>query len=179
MCCRRSQRQRLLQAGLPVQPQQLSGCAARRQQRRELKALAVNDLSVVDKGLFLQSAAPYPHWTEYQPRTMAGIFVMGVALGLQEGGKKIKEKRDERKAKKAALAPEVHGPAESSSSGAARGPATRRDSKLERKSEEARREQQRRSFSSERAHEEDAPPSYDEVARPTYEEATREDQRRV
>jgi hypothetical protein len=34
---------------------------------------------------------------------MAGILVMGVALGLQEGGKKIKEKRDERKAKKAAL----------------------------------------------------------------------------
>lgn len=28
---------------------------------------------------------------------------MGIALGLQEGGKKIKEKRDERKAKKAAL----------------------------------------------------------------------------
>lgn len=28
---------------------------------------------------------------------------MGIALGLQEGGKKIKEKREERKAKKAAL----------------------------------------------------------------------------
>lgn len=34
---------------------------------------------------------------------MAGILVLGVALGLQEGGKKFKEKRDERKAKKAAL----------------------------------------------------------------------------
>jgi len=34
---------------------------------------------------------------------MAGILVMGVALGLQEGGKRIKEKRDERKAKKLAL----------------------------------------------------------------------------
>ncbi|KAF3032694.1 hypothetical protein E8E11_002854 [Didymella keratinophila] len=110
---------------------------------------------------------------------MAGILVMGVALGLQEGGKKIKEKRDERKAKKAALAAQMHEPAESSSSGAVRGSYTHRESRPERKSEGARREQQRRSFSSERLHEEDAPPSYDEVARPTYEEATRSDQRRA
>jgi hypothetical protein len=34
---------------------------------------------------------------------MAGILVMGIALGLQESGKKIKEKRNERRAKKAAL----------------------------------------------------------------------------
>ncbi|KZM18331.1 uncharacterized protein EKO05_0000271 [Ascochyta rabiei] len=106
---------------------------------------------------------------------MAGILVMGVALGLQEGGKKIKEKRDERKAKKAALAAEAYGPAESSSSGAVRGHATHRDSRPGRKSEEARREQQHHSFSSEEAHGEDAPPGYEEVVRPTYEEAMRED----
>jgi hypothetical protein len=35
---------------------------------------------------------------------MAGILVMGVALGLQESSKKLKGKLDERKAKKAALA---------------------------------------------------------------------------
>lgn len=34
---------------------------------------------------------------------MASILVIGVALGLQEGGKKVKMKREERKARKAAL----------------------------------------------------------------------------
>ncbi|KAF2631673.1 hypothetical protein BU25DRAFT_488242 [Macroventuria anomochaeta] len=110
---------------------------------------------------------------------MAGILVMGVALGLQEGGRKLKEKRDERKAKKATLAAEAHAPAESSLSGAVRSHFTRREFRPERKSEEAQRAQQRRSFSSERAQEEDAPPSYDEVARPTYEEAMRDNQRRA
>lgn len=99
MCCSSKRQQQLLQASLPVQNQQLSRCAARRQQRRELRALAAS----LEADLVFQSTAPRPHWTEYQPRTMAGILVMGVALGLQEGGKKIKEKRDERKAKKAAL----------------------------------------------------------------------------
>lgn len=68
---------------------------------------------------------------------------------------------------------------ESYSSGAVRGHTTRRESKQERKSEGARREQQRRSFSSERGREEDAPPSYDEVARSTYEEAMQDGQRRI
>lgn len=73
----------------------------------------------------------------------------------------------------------MHVPAESSSSRDFRGSPAHRESKPVGKSEEARREQQRRSFSFERLHEEDAPPSYDnEVARPTYEEATRSDQRR-
>jgi hypothetical protein len=103
MCCRRNQPNYLLQAGPPSQTRQLSKCAARRQQRRELRALAVNSLPVLEKELGLRQITSQIHWTEYQPRTMAGILVMGVALGLQEGGKKIKEKRDERKAKKAAL----------------------------------------------------------------------------
>lgn len=103
MCCRRNQPHYLLQAGLTDQTRQLSKCAARRQERRELRALAVNSLPVLEKELGLRQSTSQTHWTEYQPRTMAGILVMGVALGLQEGGKKIKEKRDERKAKKAAL----------------------------------------------------------------------------
>ncbi len=103
MCCSRKQQQCLLQAGLTSQIQQLSRCAAQRQQRRELKALAVSSVPALQTDLVPSSATQNHHWTEYQPRTMAGIFVMGVALGLQEGGRKIKEKRDERKAKKAAL----------------------------------------------------------------------------
>lgn len=106
MCCRRKQQQRLLQAGLPAQAQRLSCCAARRQ-RRELQALAVNSLPIVETGPVVQTAVSYPYWTEYQPLTMAGMLVMGAALGLQEGGKKIKEKRDDRKAKKAALVSQV------------------------------------------------------------------------
>lgn len=98
MCCRRNQPQYLLQS------RQLAKCAARRQERRELRALAVNSLPIleIENELGLRQALQ-PHRTEYQSRIMAGILVMGVALGLQEGGKKIKEKRDERKAKKAAL----------------------------------------------------------------------------
>jgi len=106
---------------------------------------------------------------------------MGIALGLQEGGKKIKEKRDERKAKKAALVTELYEPAGSSSSGVAReARTTHRISQREDKIEEARREQPRRSLSSERGLEleRDAPPSYDEIPRPTYEEAMQTDQRR-
>ncbi|KAJ8115757.1 hypothetical protein OPT61_g2656 [Boeremia exigua] len=175
MCCNRRQQQRLLQTGLQTQPHQLSRCAARRQQRRELRALATHSLPALHTGCVPQPATPRSHWTEYQPRTMAGILVMGVALGLQEGGRKIKEKRDERKAKKAALATENHTLAESSSSGAVR----RRDTRPERKSEEARREQKRHSFSSERAPGEDAPPSYDDVPRPTYEEAMQDTQHRT
>lgn len=67
----------------------------------------------------------------------------------------------------------MHEPAGSSSSGVVRSNSTRMESRPEWKSEEARREQQRRSFNSEKFYEEDALPSYDEVARPTYEEATR------
>lgn len=103
MCCRRNQPHYLLQVGIPNQTRQLSRCAARRQERRELRVLAVYSLPVFDKELELTQSTSKIHWTDYQPRTMAGILVMGVALGLQEGGKKIKEKRDERKAKKAAL----------------------------------------------------------------------------
>ena len=98
MCCRHRQQQRFLHTGPLPQTQRLSSCAVRRQQRRELKVLAIDS-----QDLAHPSTTQVSNWTEYQPRTMAGMLVMGIALGLQEGGKKIKEKRDERKAKKAAL----------------------------------------------------------------------------
>jgi hypothetical protein len=98
MCCRNIQQQRFHRTGPLPQTQRLSSCVVRRQQRRELKALAIDN-----QDLAHPSTIQVSHWTEYQPRTMAGMLVMGIALGLQEGGKKIKEKRDERKAKKAAL----------------------------------------------------------------------------
>jgi hypothetical protein len=40
---------------------------------------------------------------------MAGMIVMGLAMGVHEGVKKIQDKKEERKAKKAAL---VHSPVE-------------------------------------------------------------------
>jgi hypothetical protein len=76
---------------------------------------------------------------------------------------------------------EPYASAGSSSSGAAReARATHRISQREDKIEEARQEQQRRSLSSERGieFERDAPPSYDELPRPTYEEAMQTDRRR-
>jgi hypothetical protein len=91
-CCRRKQQQRLLEAGHLVQPQRLSGCAARRQERCGFKALAANSLSVVETSLIFRLVTSGSYYAEYQPQTMAGILVMGVALGLQEGGKKIKKK---------------------------------------------------------------------------------------
>jgi len=102
MCCSRNQQQHLFVAGQTIKTQQLSRCAAR-QQNRELRALSVNNSPALQTDIVIQPTSQTSRWTEYQPRTMAGILVMGVALGLQEGGKKIKEKRDERKAKKAAL----------------------------------------------------------------------------
>lgn len=96
MCCRRNQSHQVPHAAL-------SRCTAKRQERREHRALALHSLPVVEIETEPRKGTSQIHWAEYQPRTMAGILVMGVALGLQEGGKKIKEKRDERKAKKAAL----------------------------------------------------------------------------
>ena len=113
---------------------------------------------------------------------MVGILVIGVALGLQKGGKKIKEKREERKARKASLvksaavhysqrhrlqrqAAAAREPAELITSGMVHGHSICRDSRLERKSGEAQGEQQRRSFSSERACKENMSPTYEEAMR--------------
>lgn len=100
---------------------------------------------------------------------MAGLVAVGIAIGAEKLGRKISEKRIERKEKKAAEQREaIYGPGESSSSAsaAARTQITRRLDGEERKSEEARREneqgEQRRSLSSERLPEQ-PPPRYEDV----------------
>lgn len=103
MCYRRRQEQHIFLTTLRGQTQQLSRCAAQRQQRRELKVVAIDGLPALTIDLNINPVTNTPLCSGYQPRSMAGILVMGLALGLQEGGKKIKEKRDEKKAKKVAL----------------------------------------------------------------------------
>ncbi|KAH7066565.1 hypothetical protein FB567DRAFT_599715 [Paraphoma chrysanthemicola] len=108
---------------------------------------------------------------------MAGLLVIGMGMGAEKLGRKISEKRLERKEKKALEQREaVYGHAESSSAGAVQNPRDVRPDRQSRKSEEARREQdggkRRRSMSSERTLLPDDPP-------PRYEEATRQDQRRI
>ncbi|KAF2027171.1 hypothetical protein EK21DRAFT_115064 [Setomelanomma holmii] len=103
---------------------------------------------------------------------MAGMLVIGLGMGAEKLGRKISEKRLERKEKKTAEQREaIYGHAESSSAGAVQ---NRRDIDHERqprKSEEARLEQvkggRRRSVSSERTLlPDDPPPRYEEVVRP-------------
>jgi hypothetical protein len=128
-----------------------------------------------------QVHTPRPCWIEYQPRTMAGMIVMGLAMGVHEGVKKIQDKKEERKAKKAAVQVEAHYPThgEFSAAGSGQGPPPK-SSRDMRKSREMRLDQEsnrRRSSSSERINE-DVPPSYEASTRPMYEEAMQHTGRR-
>ncbi|OAL43772.1 hypothetical protein IQ07DRAFT_649851 [Pyrenochaeta sp. DS3sAY3a] len=104
---------------------------------------------------------------------MAGIIAVGIGLGAEKLGRKISEKRLERKEKKAAAQHDlIYGTAESSSSAsnAVQNPQPKL-SRKQRKMEEAQREREnrdRRSLSAERLSDEEAPPpSYEEVIRET------------
>jgi hypothetical protein len=168
---------------------------------RGLRRTLPNQIRFQDLSLTHQADTSRPRWTEYQPRTMAGMIVMSLAMGVHEGVKKIQDKKEERKAKKAALvrsrveieylcslfivsdinaivANPTHGG--SSVAGSAQGlPPT--SSRNMRKSGEIRLDQEshrRRSSSSERINDEDVPPSYEASTRPMYEEAMQHTGRR-
>lgn len=90
MCCSKQRRQ--------------TYCATQYQQRLDLRKL-VSPVQVTfqDPSSTHQLDTPGPKWAEYQPHTMAGMIVMGLAMGVHEGVKKIQDKKGGRKAKKAAL----------------------------------------------------------------------------
>jgi len=155
MCCSKQRRQ--------------TYCATQYQQRLDLRKL-VSPVQVTfqDPSSTHQLDTPGPKWAEYQPHTMAGMIVMGLAMGVHEGVKKIQEKKGGRKAKKAALQMEANCAAngESSAVGSARGHSSHNDHRKMRESEEARLEQEshwRRSSNSECIDGEDAPPTYEEA----------------
>ncbi|KAF1840197.1 uncharacterized protein K460DRAFT_410797 [Cucurbitaria berberidis CBS 394.84] len=101
---------------------------------------------------------------------MAALIAVGIGLGAEKLGRKISEKRLEKKEKKSAAEREaIYGTAESSTAGAVQNRRESRSERKSRKSEEARHEQEqvsrRRSVSEERVSDEEPPPRYEDVVR--------------
>lgn len=107
MCCskRKQQRHLVLQQQLLLQPQVLPrqrGCCGARRQRRLLEAAVVNPQNETQV-----SEVAHPVYFESNPRgqrppTMAAMIAVGIGLGAEKLGRKISEKRLERKEKKSA-----------------------------------------------------------------------------
>jgi hypothetical protein len=184
MCYSKRQQRQLFQREisqqqLALQPRQ-RGCYGSRRAQRQALQLQAPEVSVQQQG-FYQPTYLRP------PQSMAGILAVGIGIGCEKLGRKISEKRSERKEKKAievcstskrlmiALIPQQreanYGHAESSTASAANTKISQRPREQERKSDEVRREREgvyerRRSVSSERTLlPEDAPPQYEEAVR--------------
>jgi hypothetical protein len=107
MCCsKRVQERRLLQQELfhqasPLEPRQRGCCGSRRAQRRAYQIEAANNTlqPVSEISTFQQRALEY---RQHRP-TMAGMLVIGLGMGAEKLGRKISDKRLERKEKKAAV----------------------------------------------------------------------------
>lgn len=188
MCCRRRQ-----QLTFP-QPRQRGCCGARRQ-RRLLEAAAVN----TSLGVQSQEVSQISQPVQRPAAMVVALLAVGIGIGAEKLGRKISEKRIERKEKKTAavsisrgelhiseLMPwsqereAIYGSSEASSSS---GRATQKlGNGHEKKREEARRELEearrqddlgrRRSASVERYSEDGPPP-------PSYEDAIRHNERNV
>jgi hypothetical protein len=183
MCCSKRQQRDLFQQKishqqLALEPRQRGCCGSRRAQSQVLQFQAP-EVSV-QQGGFYQPTYSRPS------QSMAGILAVGIGIGCEKLGRKISEKRSERKEKKAievclmsnwlvtALIPQqreaIYGHAESSAASAANTKISPRPRESERKIE-VRRErdgvyERRRSVSSERTLlPEDAPPQYEEAIR--------------
>ena len=89
MCGRRRQQGQLAFA---VQPRQRGCCGSRRQSR----------LLEATKAQYPESSFLHPAPDAYQPKTMAGLIAVGIGLGAEKLGRKISEKRLEKKEKKSA-----------------------------------------------------------------------------
>lgn len=108
MCCSERRQQRLLlqqdllqqPLGLPYQPRQW-GCCYNRQQRRLLDPFEHQFLPNTPE---ISQVRHTNHFDSpnYQRPAMAAMLVVGLGLGAEKLGRKISEKRLERKAKKAA-----------------------------------------------------------------------------
>ncbi|KAF1919498.1 hypothetical protein BDU57DRAFT_527500 [Ampelomyces quisqualis] len=174
----------LVQANLPIGNRPGGCCGAHRgahrgarRQRRLLRVLEADSAKKYQAAAVKISLAQEAFWPEVQKyrSPMAGIIAVSVAIGAEKLGRKISEKRLERKDRKAAEQRELlYGPVESSSScSAAQTKLSHQLQRQERKREEARGEgERRRSKSSERTLLPEQPP-------PRYEDVVPNDQRRA
>lgn len=108
MCCskrrqQRLQQQALLQGNLPTRNRPGDCCGARRQ-RRLLRELEAESTTKYQATVVTRSPAQEAFWSEVQNyrSPMAGIIAVSVAIGAEKLGRKISEKRLERKDRKAA-----------------------------------------------------------------------------
>ncbi|CAO2652151.1 Nn.00g004340.m01.CDS01 [Neocucurbitaria sp. VM-36] len=174
MCCskRKQQRHFALQQQLFFQPQIQSrhrGCCGARRQRGLLEAAAVDAQNHLQVSEIAQPGYFEPNQRAQRP-TMAAMIAVGIGLGAEKLGRKISEKRLERKEKRTAAEQEaIYGTAGSSTAGAVQHRDESKSNRKYRKSEEARREQEhvnrRRSVSEERVSGEEPPPRYEDVVR--------------
>jgi predicted alpha/beta-fold hydrolase len=107
MCCskraQRLQERQLSQSSVPTSPRPRGCCGARKERRllRELEEHATNNCrsseiaQIQPQGVFLSGF-------RQDQSPMAGIIAVGISMGAEKLGRKISEKRLERKDKKAA-----------------------------------------------------------------------------
>lgn len=108
MCCNKRrqqhlQQQALLQNNFPAGYRAGGCCGARRQRRllRELENASQLVYPTTDVGQPRQQNVSWSEVREYRS-PMAGLVAVGIAIGAEKLGRKISEKRIERKEKKAA-----------------------------------------------------------------------------
>lgn len=108
MCCnkrrqQRLQQQALLQNNLPA-GYRTGGCCGARRQRRLLRELENANQPVIQTTAVTAFRQQGPSWSQVREyrSPMAGIIAVGIAIGAEKLGRKISEKRLERKDRKAA-----------------------------------------------------------------------------
>lgn len=106
MCCskRREQclrrQQELLQFGPTIAPRQRGCCGARRQQHLIRDVESYNTSSPTSPEIInLQQQSFFPFNYRKPCGSMAGLLVIGLGMGAEKLGRKISDKRLERKAK--------------------------------------------------------------------------------
>jgi predicted alpha/beta-fold hydrolase len=107
MCCskraQRIQEQQLFQSSVLTNPRPRGCCSARKQRRllREIEEHATNNHHKSEVVHIQPQSVFRPEFRQYQS-PMAGIIAVGISMGAEKLGRKISEKRLERKEKKAA-----------------------------------------------------------------------------
>jgi predicted alpha/beta-fold hydrolase len=112
MCCskrtQRLQQQQLFQSSVLVSPRP-RGCGGARKQRRLLRELEEHASNHYHSPEVTQTQPQSAFLSEVRQHQspMAGIIAVGISMGAEKLGRKISEKRLERKDKKAATVSQV------------------------------------------------------------------------
>lgn len=104
MCCSKRRQQRLLQqqqdlliGGVQYQPRQRGCCGSRRRNHNLINYSAIapsTEITQIQQPQYFCAGRP-------QRQTMAGILIVSLGIGAEKLGRKISEKRLERKERKA------------------------------------------------------------------------------